>query len=129
MIDRSGVPQRIESLLPRGGRPRQLSVRTLLLGMLIAQEAGHPAHLTRVHRALMALDTPDQVVLGVRVEWRTGPHLVTYRQVERTFSLVSGLPTKPIYPGATGELRRPLPTLLLSISHIVVNARKSGIPR
>ncbi len=104
MIDRSGVPQRIKSLLPRGGRPRQLSVRTLLLGMLIAQEAGHPAHLTRVHRALMALDTPDQVVLGVRVEWRTGPHLVTYRQVERTFSLVVAALSKDAPDGEPSEM-------------------------
>ncbi len=72
--------------------------------MLIAQEAGHPAHLTRVHRALMALDTPDQVVLGVRVEWRTGPHLVTYRQVERTFSLVVAALSKDAPDGEPSEM-------------------------
>ena len=33
---------------------------------------------------------PDQVRLGVLEDWTTGPHLLTYRQTERTFGLVTG---------------------------------------
>ena len=36
-------------------RPRQLSVRTLLAGMCLAQADHRPAHLTRVHQALTSL--------------------------------------------------------------------------
>jgi hypothetical protein len=88
VLSRSGVPARIEALLPAGGRPRQLSVRALLLGMLICQADGRPAHLTRVHDALIGLDGADRRRLGIEVDWRGGPHLLTYRQVERTFGLV-----------------------------------------
>ena len=55
VIDASGVAPRIEAMLPIGVRPRQLSVRTLLAGMCLAQADHRPAHLTRVHQALTAL--------------------------------------------------------------------------
>ncbi|MGD0945471.1 MAG: hypothetical protein ABR972_14525 [Acidimicrobiales bacterium] len=45
----------IESALPVGVRPRQLSLRTLLIGMFVCLDAGRPAHLTRVHEALCSL--------------------------------------------------------------------------
>ena len=35
ILDTAGVDERIETLLPVGVRPRQLSVRTLLVGMLL----------------------------------------------------------------------------------------------
>ena len=35
IIDASGIPPRIEAMLPIGVRARQLKVRTLLLGMLL----------------------------------------------------------------------------------------------
>ena len=54
IIDASGVAPRIEALLPIGVRPRQLTVRTLLAGMCLAQADHRPAHLTRVHQALAA---------------------------------------------------------------------------
>jgi hypothetical protein len=56
--------------------------------MLLSGADGRPAHLTRVHEALVALAPEDRRRLGVEVEWRGGPHLLTYRQVERTFHLV-----------------------------------------
>ena len=74
--------------MPVGGRPRQLSVRTLLVGMLLASADDRPAHLVRVQRALVGLEITDQRRLGIVVDWRSGPHTLTYRQVERTFGLV-----------------------------------------
>jgi hypothetical protein len=89
IVDRARIAPRIEALLPVGVRARQLSVRTLLVGMLSVAADGRPAHLSRVHEALCALPEASQKRLGVLAAWRSGPHLLTYRQVERTFSLVS----------------------------------------
>jgi hypothetical protein len=88
IIDRSRIAARIEVLLPIGIRGRQLLVRTLLLGILLVLADHRPAHLTRVHHALTALPEADQARLGVIAGWKTGPHLLTYRQTERTFGLV-----------------------------------------
>jgi hypothetical protein len=85
----SGVAARIEAVLPSGARARQLAVRTLLLGMMLALADGRPAHLTRVRQALTALPEPDQRRLGVLADWRDGPHLLAYRQAEYTFALVT----------------------------------------
>ena len=83
IIDACGVARRIELLLPIGVRPRQLSVRTLLTGMLLAAVHGRPAHLRRVHQALLDLDAPDQHRLAIITQCTTGPHLLTYRQLRR----------------------------------------------
>ena len=88
IVDDSGVAVRLEALLPIGVRPRQLHVRTLLLGTLLALADGRPAHLTRVHAALLALGEVDRRRLGVVVEWKCGPHLLSYRQTERTVHLL-----------------------------------------
>ncbi len=89
IIDASGAAPRIEAMLPVGVRPRQLTVRTLLAGMCLAQADHRPAHLTRVHQALVSLPEYDQRRLGVIADWKHGPHLLTYRQTERTFGLVA----------------------------------------
>ena len=89
VIDASGVAPRIEAMLPTGVRARQLKVRTLLAGMCLAQAGHRPAHLTRVHQAATGLPEDDQWRLGVIADWETGPHLLTYRQTERTFGLVA----------------------------------------
>jgi hypothetical protein len=105
VIDASGAAARIEAMLPAGVRPRQLKVRTLLAGMCLVQADHRPAHLTRVHQALTALDEDDQQRLDVLADWKHGPHLLTYRQTERTFGLVAdalatgepgGLPSGPL---------------------------------
>jgi hypothetical protein len=105
VIDASGVAPRIEAMLPVGVRARQLKVRTLLAGMCLTQADHRPAHLTRVHQALTALGEDDQRRLGVIADWEAGPHLLTYRQTERTFGLVAdalgkdepdGLPSVPL---------------------------------
>jgi len=85
----SGVTPRIEAMLPAGVRARQLKVRTLLAGMCLAQAGHRPAHLTRVHQALVSLPEDGQRRPGVITDWKDGPHLLTYRQTERTFGLVS----------------------------------------
>ena len=89
IIDASGAAPRIEALLPVGVRPRQLSVRTLLAGMCLAQADHRPAHLTRVHQALTTPAEDDQRRLGVIADWKHGPHQLTYRQTECTFGLVA----------------------------------------
>ena len=104
IIDTSGVAGPIERLLPVGVRPRQLSVRTLLLGMLLIAVQGRPAHLRRVHHALLALAADEQHRLAIITQWKTGPHLLTYRQVERTFALVAAALAKPTPDGTPSEL-------------------------
>jgi hypothetical protein len=89
IIDASGIAPGIEALLPSGVRARQLSTRTLLLGMMLALADGRPAHLTRVHQALSSLPEDDQRRLGVLAGWKNGPHRLTYRQAEYTFGLVT----------------------------------------
>ncbi|HEX5299447.1 MAG TPA: hypothetical protein VFW50_20875 [Streptosporangiaceae bacterium] len=89
VIDASGAAPLIEALLPAGVRPRQLTARTLLLGMMLTAADGRPAHLTRVHQALTALPEDQQRRLGVLTDWKHGPHLLTYRQAEYTFKLAA----------------------------------------
>jgi hypothetical protein len=57
--------------------------------MMLTLADRRPAHLTEVHAQLTALPGPDQRRLGVTQEWETGPHQLTYRQVERTFGLIT----------------------------------------
>ena len=103
IIDASGIAPRIEALLPAGVRHRQLRVRTLLAGMLLSQADQRPAHLTRVRDALTALPGSDQIRLGVTEDWKTGPHLLTYRQTERTFGLVTGALAKDVPDGLPSD--------------------------
>jgi len=113
VLVRSQVPGRVEVLLPTGGRPRQLSVHSLFLGMLLAHADGRPAHLTRVHEALVALTPEDRRRLGIEVLWPRGPHLLTYRQVERTFHLIVDALAKETPDGEpTDELCRVIDALV-----------------
>ena len=73
MLDASGVAEALEAALPHGARARQLSARTLVVGMLVALAEGRPAQLTRV-QPLSALPEADRARLGVVADWRTGPH-------------------------------------------------------
>ncbi len=86
----SGTAPRTGAMLPAGVRARQLSVRTLLAGMCLTQADGRPAHLTRVHRALISLPEGEQRRPGVIADWKGGPHRLTYRQAEYTSGLVTG---------------------------------------
>ena len=89
IIDASGAAPQIQVLLPACARGRQLTARTLLIGMQLTLADGRPAHLTRVHAALTALPEADQTRLGVLAPWKTGPHQLTYRQVEHTHRLIT----------------------------------------
>jgi len=100
IIDASGVAPAIEALLPAGVRHRQLSARTLLAGMMLTVEDRRPAYLTEVHAALTSLPAEDQKRLRVIEDWRAGLHLLTYRQTEYTFSLVTDALSKDQPDGA-----------------------------
>jgi hypothetical protein len=104
IIDGSAVAPAIEAMLPAGVRHRQLRVRTLLLGMMLTLADDRPAHLTRVHQALTALPEADQARLGVTEQWKAGPHQLTYRQTERTFSLVADALGKDEPDGAPSDV-------------------------
>ncbi len=103
IVDGSRVAPAIEALLPAGVRHRQLPARTLLTGMMLALADDRPAHLTRVRAALTCLPEADQARLGVLQDWRTGPHQLTYRQVEHTFNLVVDALAKAAPDGAPCE--------------------------
>lgn len=105
VVDTASVDATVEAMLPVGVRPRQLSVRTLLVGILLALCDGRPGHLSRVHEALVSLPAPERRRLGVEAAWSSGPHLLSYRQVERTFSLVAGV------LGKNGDRHRPTEVL------------------
>jgi hypothetical protein len=100
IIDASGAAEQIEEQLPRGVRDRQLSTRTLLTGMMLTVADGRPAHLTRVRQALTSLPAADQERLGVTVTWKTGPHQLTYRQIEHTTRLITRALAKDTPDGA-----------------------------
>jgi hypothetical protein len=105
IIDASGIAPRIETMLPIGVRRRQLTVRTLLAGMMLTLASRRPAFLTEIHAALTALTGPDQERLGVTAPWKAGPHQLTYRQAERTFGLVAKALSKDQPGGApSGDL-------------------------
>lgn len=79
VLDASQAGAMVQAVLPIGGRPRQLPARTLMLGMMLAQQDDRPAHLKRVHEALLSLPVGDQERLGVVSAKR---HILTYRQIE-----------------------------------------------
>ena len=99
----SGVAPRIEALLPAGVRHRQLRVRTLILGMQLTLDDRRPACLTEIRKALIALPGTGQVRLGVIEDWNNGPHQLTCRQTERTFSLVADALDKQHPGGAPSD--------------------------
>jgi len=89
IIDASGTAAQIEARLPVGVRPRQLTARTLLIGMTLAMLQGRDALLTNVHRVLLALPQTDRRRLAVSADWNDAEHELTYRQLEYTYRLIT----------------------------------------
>jgi hypothetical protein len=116
IVDASGAAPAIEGLLPNGVRGRQLAVRTLLTGMLLILHDRRPAFLTEAHAALIALPEPDQLRLGVTAHWKTGPHQLTYRQVEHTYRLITRALGKEQPDGAPSPALRAFCDQLLEAS-------------
>jgi hypothetical protein len=114
--DVASVIDRIEQLLPKGVRERQLRVRTLLLGILICLCDCRPAHLTRVHQALCGLSDQEKWRLGILSLSRDRPHLLTYRQVERTTHLLVTVLGRESGDGEPSELLQGLTDSLLEAS-------------
>lgn len=126
IIDSSGVAVRIELLLPAGVRPRQLTVRTLLLGMLLAASDRRPMFLANIHQALAGLDERDRWRLGIITQWKTGPHQLTYRQVERTFRLVVRALSKDKPDGSPSPVLAEILDALLEASVQVLSPPATG---
>jgi hypothetical protein len=103
IIDASGIAPAIEAMLPAGVRRRQLKVRTLAIGMLLAMAGRRPAHLTEARDALAGLPADDQARLGVAEDWHGRPHQLTYRQVEHTHRLVAKALSKGQPDGAPSD--------------------------
>jgi len=116
LVDVSGVAPRIEALLPHGVRSRQLSVRTFLIGLLLTQADHRPAHLSRVHEALVSLSLPDRRRLGVQVNWHEDTHILTYRQVEYMNQAVKRALEKQDPDGLPSEVLKDFVDMLIQAS-------------
>jgi len=103
IIDACAITKRIELLLPIGVRPRQLKIPTLLIGMTLTMLDGRDALLSNVHKTLLALPVVEQLRLGVIAHWKTGPHTLTYRQLEYTYRLISKTLAKETPDGSPSE--------------------------
>lgn len=88
-VDRSNVAPFIERAIPITLQ-RQLSIRTLLLGILVTAMEERPLMLSWVWTTLCELDEQDQRRLGVIGTTVHGQqdHLLTYRQVEDTYRVM-----------------------------------------
>ena len=126
IIDTAGVAVEIELLLPVGVRPRQLSARTLLLAMTISMLAGRDALLTSVHNTLSGLPEHDRRRLGVIVEWKHGPHTLTYRQLEYTYRLIVKKLSEDQPDGSPSEILSALLDRLLEASVQVLGEPSSS---
>ncbi len=91
------MPAALDALLPSGGRPRQLGAKTVLLGIMLALDAGRPAHVWAAWRALCALPVADQLSVGFAQSKDSKFHRATYRQLSDTFSvLCRGIDPTPV---------------------------------
>lgn len=97
-------------------RARQLPVRSLLVGTMLAFADGRPAHLTRAHDALAALGEDDKWRLGVLADWHGAAHQLSYRQVWWTAHLVLEVLGKERPDGAPSEEARRLLAALVGAS-------------
>ncbi len=91
------MPAALDEMLPRGGRPRQLGAKAVLLGVMLALDAGRPAQLEAAWRALDSLPLSDQLSLRFAQSKDGECHAATYRQLSDTFSvLCRGIDPTPV---------------------------------
>jgi hypothetical protein len=126
IIDASGKAERIEALLPVGVRPRQLRVRTLLVGMVLAMLTGRDALLTNVLHALLELPETDRRRLGVIADWKDAEHELTYRQLEYTYRLIAAKLAKNQPDGTPSEVLSETLDALLEASVTVLGEPDSS---
>ncbi|MCA1677770.1 MAG: hypothetical protein LC777_01885, partial [Actinobacteria bacterium] len=126
IIEASGMAERIEARLPAGVRPRQLSVRTLLIGMTLAMLSGREAFLRSVHKTLLELPAAERLRLGVIAQWKDGPHQLTYRQLEYTFKRVARTLAKPTPDGNPSKALSEMLDALLEASVTVLGEPDSS---
>lgn len=88
VLERSGAVELLGTPMPCGGRPRQLSAKAVLLGMLFGIDEGRPAHLSAACAALDELCVADQVRLGVVVTERGELREASYRQFAHTHQVM-----------------------------------------
>ena len=109
IIDASGVARGSRRCC-RPGCPPPNPRPHLLAGMPLCQAHHRPAHLTRVRDARPPCPA-YQARLGVLENWKACPHLLTYRQTERTFGLVAdawpSTHRRPALAGPRRDLRPP----------------------
>lgn len=92
LIDTSGLVEVLEPLLPTGGRPRDLSLRTLLVGLGLTAASNTNLYVTTLHQVLLSLPAPTQRRLGVAWTDRHGRNQVlTLRRVEHLYGRLSAL--------------------------------------
>lgn len=115
----------LEATLPLGVRPRQLPVRSFLLGALLTQQQARPAHLVRAHQALCALGPEEKWRLGVLANWKGVPHLLTYRQVEYLAGLLDAALKKSQPDGVASPLCQDLVDALIGASVPTIYKRAS----
>ena len=120
VLDAPGIASEIAGLEARlglGVRPRQCSLRTLLVGMHLCLARGHKsAHLTAVHAALCGLEPAERERLGVVATWRGGPHTLTYRQLTYTTERLCAVLQKDRPDGAASDLLQQLCDALVEAS-------------
>jgi hypothetical protein len=126
IIDASHTAERVEALLPVGVRPRQLRVRTLMVGMVLAMLAGRDALLTNVLHALLELPETERRRLGVIALWNDAEHRLTYRQLEYTYRLISHILAKDRPDGTPSELLSEVLDRLLEASVGVLGEPESN---
>lgn len=113
LVDRSGLPAELEKALrtlrPDGsvetrGRPRSLSVRTLLIGIALCALDNRELHLVRVREILQNL-TPSQVrTLGIAVAEAKALKVVSDRQVSYLWCrVISVFDPSPHFSAAARE--------------------------
>ncbi|MFZ0668446.1 MAG: hypothetical protein WAM97_22035 [Acidimicrobiales bacterium] len=82
LLERSGVPEMLESWMPKIGRPRELCPKDILFGMLVAIDEDRVAHLSAGHEALCDSETHKR--FGVTATYRqfTNTHQVMIRAID-----------------------------------------------